>query len=513
MAYVFTGSRIFRTSAILLLVIPGIALLTSPVWGQQQEQSESPQHPQHDPSAIFRTHVPHINATVHRGAAATAAGGPTPAVSSLATSFGGNPYNVGPTVTPTTTLPEGEEEIAVFPSGSSHLVAAVSDFSQNGGFNMTKYVISTNNGASWTENFVPTDQFGFGFLETSDGFLWLANSDPVVAIDKVGYVYIADLYLDAFDNGNGFYVNIIPPGSNVVTVGNTRPVKTDPSGTTIQFEDKPWITVDTSSTATAGRVYASWSHFTNINAGTDFIAFSRSTNHGSSWSALQRISLPSQDGAVQGSAVAVGPNGAVYVVYEVFYTGNQRRHFLAKSTNGGISFSVPVAITPVFKDLTFNSTYRKNSFAALGVNPATGYVYAIYCDQPGANAQVEFIRSTAPGATTFTAPVVINDNASGQRLMPAIAVDSAGTIHTSWFDTRNSPTTAAVYDIYATFSANNGATFAPNARVTAFSVDAGSASFIGDYAGIAAAGGNAHPVWTSGGFNNGQLQTAALKLQ
>jgi hypothetical protein len=507
-------SQVFRASVILLLATPGISLLKSPVWAQEHPaDSQSRQHPEHDRSAIFRTHVPHLNATVHRGGVAVTSAGPAPF--SFAPTFGGNTYFVGPTVAPTTTLPEGEEEIAVFPANASGLVSAVSDFSQNGGFNMTKYVISTDNGSTWSENFVPTDEFGFGFLETGDGFFWLANSDPTVAIDNAGYMFIGDLYLDAFDNGNGLYVNIIPPGSNVVTIGNTLPIKTNPSGSTIELEDKPWIAVDTSSTATAGSVYASWSHFTNINTGTDFIAFARSTDHGSSWTALQRISPQSQDGAVQGSTVAVGPDGAVYVVYEVFYTGNQRQHFLANSTNGGVSFSVPVAITPVFTDLTFNSTYRKNSFAALAVNPTNNNVYAIYCDQPGANAQTEFIQSTAPGATTFTAPVAIDDdNGSGQRLMPAIAVDSAGIIHTSWFDTRNSsPTTTAVYDIYATLSKDNGATFAPNTRVTAFSVDAGSASFIGDYAGIAAAGGSAHPVWTSGGFNNGQLQTAVLTVQ
>jgi hypothetical protein len=514
MGYESTRSRIIRTGVILLLTMPGTLLLTSPVWGQDHPaDAQARPRPEHDRSAIFLTPVPHVNATVHRGGVTAAIGGQAPAVSFAAPTFGGNSYRVGPTVTPTTTLPEGEEEIAVFPSSSGHLVAAISDFSQSGGFNTTKYVISADNGSSWSERFVPSDQFGFGFLQTGDGLFWLANSDPTVAIDRAGYVYIGDLYLDAFDNGNGLYVNIISPGSNVVTVGNTRPIKTNPSGSTIQFEDKPWITVDASNTLTAGNVYASWSHFTDINAGTDFIALSRSTNHGRNWSALQRISLPSQDGAVQGSAVAVGPNGSVYVVYEVFYTGNLRQHFLAKSSNGGNTFSVPVAITPVFKDLTFDSTYRKNSFVALGVNPATGYIYATYCDQPGTNAQLEFIKSTAPGATSFTAPAVINNDASGQRLMPAIAVDTAGTIHVSWFDTRNSPTTAAVYDIYATFSVDNGATFAPNARVTAFSVDAGSASFIGDYAGIAAAGGNAHPVWTSGGFNNGRLQTAALKVQ
>jgi hypothetical protein len=47
-------------------------------------------------------------------------------------------------------------------------------------------------------------------------------------------------------------------------------------------------------------------------------------------------------------------------------------------------------------------------------------------------------------------------------------------------------------------------------RVTSSTVDAGTASFIGDYAGIAAGGGSAHPVWTSGGFNGGTLQTATL---
>jgi hypothetical protein len=521
MAYPSAGSRILRTSLILLLVTPLGVLLPSSARGQEDEEhsqsvaqlpSQAAQRLEHDRSAIYLTHVPHLNATVHRGGQGSIEGGPAPAISLAAPSFSGNSYNVGKTVTPTTTIPEGEEEIAVFPSSSSHLVAAISDFSQNGGFNTTKYVVSTSNGAAWNENFVPSDPT-FGFLETSDGFFWLANSDPVVAIDKSGYVYIGDLYLDAFDNGNGFYVNIIPPGSNAVTVANTRPIKTNPDASTIQFEDKPWITVDTSNTLTAGRVYASWSHFTDINAGTDYIAFSRSTNHGATWSAPLRISLHSQDGAVQGSAVAVGPNGAVYVVYEVFYTGNNRRHFLAKSTNGGSSFSAPVPITPVFTDLTFSSTYRKSSFAALSVNPVTGYIYAIYCDQPGANARVEFVRSTTPGATTFTAPVVLNDNASGQRLMPAIAVDKAGIVHMSWFDTRNSPANAAVLDIYATFSKDNGGTFSPNARVTAFSFDAGSASFIGDYSGIAAAGGQAHPVWTNGGFNNGHLQTATLTVQ
>jgi hypothetical protein len=93
--------------------------------------------------------------------------------------------------------------------------------------------------------------------------------------------------------------------------------------------------------------------------------------------------------------------------------------------------------------------------------------------------------------------------------MPAVAIDASGFIHTSWFDTRNGSTTSQ-YDIYATLSKDHGASFAPNTRVNTGLIDAGNTSFIGDYSGNAASGGFAHPVWTSGGGNNGLLQTATL---
>jgi hypothetical protein len=165
----------------------------------------------------------------------------------------------------------------------------------------------------------------------------------------------------------------------------------------------------------------------------------------------------------------------------------------------------------VFNDVSFSSTYRKNSFAAIAVNPVNGFLYMIYADQPGANSQMEFTMS-ADGGATFSAPAAINDSAAGQRFFPAVAADSAGNLHVSWFDTRNSPADASMYDVFATFSRNDGLTFANNARVTAASANAGTTTFIGDYSGLAAAGGFAHPVWTNGGGNNGKLQTSALQL-
>jgi hypothetical protein len=162
------------------------------------------------------------------------------------------------------------------------------------------------------------DPFGFGFLFTGDGFLWLANSDPVVAIDREGFVYLADLYLDVLDNGNGLYVSVtnLAAGAVNFTAAATYPVDVHPSSFTNVFADKPWITVDNSgNSTTAGTVYATWSRFAG---NLDSIVLSRSLNHGQSWSRPVRINPRSQDGAVQGSQVAVGPGGEVYVVYEVF---------------------------------------------------------------------------------------------------------------------------------------------------------------------------------------------------
>ena len=448
----------------------------------------------------FKTHVPRLSSvTMPHVTGSARAGASTPDAV-----FNGSQYNVGATVTPTTTRPEAEEEIAVYPNNPSILVAAISDFASS--LNTTKFAFSYNNGATWIENYLP-QIFGL-FLYTVDGFFWLANSDPVVAIDKADRVFISNLYLDAFDNGNGLYVNIGSLAGGVNSISPGFPVLVNPDPNTQLFEDKPWITVDNSNNpATSGNVYLSWSHF--IDPNTNYIVVSRSVDHALSWSAPIRISPPALDGNVQGAQVAVGPAGEIYVVYEAFYPGTDRQHFIAKSVNGGLTFSNPVAITPIFNELTFNPTYRVFSLPALAVGPTTGDIVVLYGTQLAANSAIQMVISTNGGAS-FAAPTTISDASIGQEFFPAVAIDTAGVIHTSWFDTRNSPTNPQFYDIYATFSKDHGVTFAPNTRVNTSIIDSGGQPFIGDYSGTAAGGGFAHPVWTNGGFNNGFLQTAVL---
>jgi hypothetical protein len=454
----------------------------------------------------------------------------------LPASFSLPAYFAGSIITPTTTAPEAEEEIAVDPNHYQDLFAAISDFSNFQ--NITKYVYSANDGANWAgENFLPICSTApcTGFLVTADGQDWSANSDPTTGIDRSGNLYLCNLYI-AIDatTGNVLYSGLYVGATGGLPYSQAQIHPVFPVDTSGRSQpDKPWMAVDNSAATTSGNIYVTWSEFKSTRRGsTDMIDFARSTDHGLNWTTPKQVSLSTQNGAVQGSQVAVGPDGTVYVVYEVFYAGNQRAQFLTKSTNGGSTFTTPVVITPKFNELNIGSLYRTDSFASIAVGSTVNVVYS---DQPGATAQVEYIHSGASGAGThngFSTPVVINDVSTGHHFFPSVAVDTkGGVIHTSWFDTRNSPSNPEFYDVYATYT-KNGSAFATNARVTPSIIDSGSGSifgqFIGDYAGIAAAFNGsvseAHPVCTSGGFGDfpfppglgfaapGQLETAKLTV-
>jgi len=108
-----------------LLVIAGLAVTA---FAQNQ--------PAVNPSAVFKTMV------VYQGAAIAGIRRARPVregIPAAPTIFSGSPYTVGPTITPTSTVPEAEEHIAVDPSNFNNLVAMISDFSLRAGFNTSKF--------------------------------------------------------------------------------------------------------------------------------------------------------------------------------------------------------------------------------------------------------------------------------------------------------------------------------------------------------------------------------------
>jgi hypothetical protein len=428
------------------------------------------------------------------------------------------PYQVGSVVTATSTQPEAEQAIAIDPNSDSSLVAAIIDFSlQGGGFGALKYAVSTNKGASWTESFVPLS----GLMASNADGSWADNRDPSLAIDKSGNVFLTGIYAQAPQSGvqppTGVYTCASTLPAVNLTANACRPVFTNLASDNRFMEDKAAVAVDNSNSSFSGRVYVAWIHFTGCTGGkctSKFIDVSHSSDHGVTWSAP--LSLTTGSSAVTWPQLVVGSDGTVYVAYGVAMSGGMDQHMLNLSTDGGQTFAAAQAMTPVFTDISFSTAYRKNSGPNIALSSVAGseYVYDVYAQQNGSGSDIVVARSNQPkGAGGFTTPLAVNDSTAGQRMFPAAAVDGNGLLHMFWFDTRNAGGTD-MYDVYAAYSKNLAATIAPNARVTPSLITAGTASgvFIGDYTGIAAeaTSGVAHAVWTSGGSNGGMLQTTTL---
>ncbi|HVO81101.1 MAG TPA: sialidase family protein [Terriglobales bacterium] len=447
--------------------------------------------------------------------------------------FSGDPYVVGPIMTPTTTAPEAETNIAVNPVDPSNFVAQIIDYSLRTGGVLTngvvKYAQSNDFGATWQDNFVPTSGT---YAFTSDNVKWLTERDPAMAIDGSGNVYLSSLYVklapgQQSNYGSNSFSSNHPPGGVYVcaaklpdltmTNSDCRPVFTYTRlGGNTHDVDRDWIAADASTSQFAGNVYVAWVLYSGCSGSTcasKMIAFSRSTDHGVTWSPAIQINGP-QQAAVGWPMVTVGSDGTVYVAYQTFIQSNNlRQHWLAKSKDGGVTFAPAQSMTPLFRDVVFTAPYRRNAAPNLVVSsvPGAEYVYDVFASQQGPGTNINFVRSKLPkGAGGFTPIVKLNDSSAGQREYPAAAVDANGTLHVVWMDTRNSPTVSN-YDVYATYSKDLGVTFAPNARVTPALIN-GDTDFLGDYFGMTVepATGVAHATWSNGGLAGGLLQTTTL---
>jgi hypothetical protein len=137
-----------------------------------------------------------------------------------------------------------------------------------------------------------------------------------------------------------------------------------------------------------------------------------------------------------------------------------------------------------------------------GVNHGT--LYCSWMDETAANGTDIFVARSTDGGVTWSAPVRANDDPTGvanDQFNQWLAVDAAnGTVDLSWNDTRNDPTHLST-DIFYTRSTDGGQTFAANIQVTSAPTNesccgADLGNQYGDYEGIAALGGVVHPIWT-----------------
>ncbi|MBF6611977.1 MAG: S-layer homology domain-containing protein [Chloroflexi bacterium] len=373
------------------------------------------------------------------------------------------------------------------------------------------------------------------FTTTDGGQTWnigtlSGGGDPAVAFGPTGVAYFAEL-------GN---TSTCPDAARVwkstdggLTFGPYVNAISDPSPTD-HFIDKEWLTTDKSPTSPySGRLYITASSFhtppgcdlSNYIDNREVLAYS--TDQGATFTGPIDISDASHNQDQFTNPVAAS-DGTLYVSYQYQNctyncNGQPAYQMLAKSTNGGVSFSPSITITgqPIsytgasvagYQYLyagSTNSGFRHNDQAIIGVSPTNpNELYALWSDGrfestfvyqgvTGWHGDIVFTRST-DGGNTWTTPIKINDdNVQGKdQFFPWLTVGSDGTLHASWMDRRDAPVNGFQYREYYSQSTDGGLTWSPNQAVA----DVGStpSSFIGDYSGIAVNNDNSRvlPIWT-----------------
>lgn len=205
----------------------------------------------------------------------------------------------------------------------------------------------------------------------------------------------------------------------------------------VDFNDKIAIWVDANpSSPFFGNVYVSWTLFIGNptgNFGENFafspepIMLARSTDGGLTFSKPVQLTQASNNNAVggrQGSVIRTGPDGAVYVLWDGAFT--MKSAILgAKSTDGGVSFSNPFLVA--FKNDVPSpfpgASFRTNSFPMADIDQNSGNIFVVWTDYTSGHAVAKMVISSN-GGNTWTGPpyLTVADVKGRSAFYPAVAV-------------------------------------------------------------------------------------------
>ena len=407
-----------------------------------------------------------------------------------------------------------ESALAINPLNPYQMVGSSKRFTDphTYAFSLAAYY-SSDGGQSWN------DASPLQLLTQGDpgytGDTWVGTSDPAVAWDNMGNVYILALPF-----------GVQTPADPNHLIGIAVYKSTDGGRTwsppnlihTSNGDDKQWIAGDNSSASPhAGNVYAAWDDGAGI--GGSALSFARTTDHGVTW---KGIKIGGVDQAAGTHLPGIGDSGAPEIsvaadgtVHIVWFAGDSIK--FVKSTDGGASFSPPVVvaanITPIPGNLP-GGTFRTFS-APTGCTGSGNTVVFAWADFREGVSRIYYRRSGNAGKT-WDGP------ASGQPLLTGAALSPAGrhdfhpqlistpsgeigcTFYEFWTGSGTPP--AQFIDVILAVSTNNGTAFPNRVTVTDHPWDPTvdevwahgdpNVTFIGDYFGFDASRLGFYPFWT-----------------
>jgi hypothetical protein len=385
------------------------------------------------------------------------------------------------------TRPQAEVAVTIDPGNPNVLLAGSASQSP-----APQVYGSVDGGVTWTSDTLPQpgELCGYG--------------DPAVAIGV---------------DGQQFFAFLAGPCSSPTRISLAMATRTSAGGSWTtrvlsiagenQLSDKEALAVDTSSsTPHRGRLYLAWSRRVQTNS--QEVVLSHSDDSGVTWSEALKIS-PVRVATETFASIAIGADGTVYLAW----LSSDGTISLARSTDGGVHFEPP-SIVGIATELAFrNCGAYGNGIAAqpwrcvtpaplVTVDRLRSRVYVTYgASGVARREQNVYVASYDEKLEPLLRKRRVNPPekpVEGDQILPASAVDeSTGRLWACWYDTTGSTRRTRVrYTCSA--SRDGGRTWQkPVPVASVFSdetVRTANRFGYGDYAGVAVAGGVAHPIWT-----------------
>lgn len=352
----------------------------------------------------------------------------------------------------------------------------------SGGVSAVGYAQTTNSGTTFGAK---------GPLPPASGPLTLLAGDPVAACASSSVFYVSSLWLDAGSEVSG--VALSKSANGGASFGS--PVVAVHKDGRQHIIDKDWMTLDPKNSSHVYITYTDFDFSGSICGESSGVAVPRyaiemvsSPDGGQTFGAPVVIDEVCADGNnpfafVQGSQVAVGPNGAIYVAWEETSGTDpaSRAIEIAKSINGGASFGQPVVVaTPGCAGdcADLQGVIRIAELPSLAIGKGTSNSGVLYLAWNSGQAtqidvftlagsygftDVMFFKSSN-GGTTWSTPLRVNTNTEGgttpfsDQFEPALGTDKAGRIAVCFYDRRRDPNNFLI-DRYCASSTNGGTSF------------------------------------------------------
>ena len=499
-----------------------VALLATLLWGQLAGAQEAPK----DLESYVSYVQSHHRAPFHRDGARLPKGGAQkllelqmqsrPAIEHL-----GHNVKVNRDRNP---WPKAEIGAAVDPTNGKNYVVMSNDFREN--WNHMFYHVSTNGGASWTDDSM------VGGADPVTGFIPLTfQSDPGVAFDSVGHSFVSTITGNVISDGTNSYANFDTEIELAEGFADGRytsllptPIDDQPCVFTAKTTDcaatldKPLITVDNvPGSPNNGTIYVYYTLFciTSTSPCTDGTATVPAMSsailesHSPGWGlpfsppALVSGSLTQE----QFSSMVIDSHGTPHIFFDDFTSPVAITMWESTLTAGGwVVSSSPVA-TFIYNGLNnLNWFFRDFGAAAPGCGILADTAYCAFSANQIAGGRPEATPSVYLAVVhTLSCKSSIhrvNDDPfnDGKDHFFAWATATAGGVYVGWYDDRNDPFNTKV-EYFVGKSTDGGKTFPTQMAVsdTAFNPCVGFpfCSFFGDYTQLVSGpGGVVHAAWS-----------------